>query len=77
MSNDDLMKQDEVARRLRVDRRTLSRWRSTGTGPEYLRVGNAVRYESRSLEDWLGGRKARSIAEEKTRKAEEMQGAQK
>ena len=75
MSNDDLMKQDEVARRLRVNRRTLSRWRSAGTGPEYLRVGNAVRYESRSLEDWLGGRKARSIAEEKTKNLQENEGA--
>jgi len=76
MSNDDLMTQAEVASRLRVDRRTLSRWRSSGTGPEYVRFGNAVRYESQSVEDWLAGRKARSIAEEKTRNTTENVGEQ-
>ena len=33
-----------------LSRRTLERWRTEGAGPEYLKVGNAVRYPKSGLD---------------------------
>lgn len=33
-----------------ISERTLERWRQDGTGPEYLKVGNAVRYAKAALD---------------------------
>ena len=32
---------------------TLSRWRREGSGPEYLKIGKAVRYTEESIEAFL------------------------
>lgn len=32
---------------------TLSRWRREGTGPEYLKIGKAVRYTQGAIDDFL------------------------
>jgi hypothetical protein len=59
------MTASEVARELRIDRRTLSRHRTQGTGPEFVRIGHAVRYEREALDRWLSARRFRSIADER------------
>jgi len=33
-----------------LSRRTLERWRTEGAGPEYFKVGNAVRYPKSGLD---------------------------
>ena len=63
--HNDLLTVADVARQLRVDPRTLSRWRGAGTGPQYVRLGRAVRYRPRDLETWLESRLARSVAQER------------
>lgn len=36
--------ESELARRWRVSRRTLQRWRREGLGPDYLRLGRRIVY---------------------------------
>ena len=45
---------DELAERLGGDFsvETVKRWRKTGTGPKYIRVGKHVRYRLADVEAW-------------------------
>jgi hypothetical protein len=43
--------------------RTLQRWRQTGDGPRFLKLGNAVRYEESDLEDFLRNNRRASTSE--------------
>jgi hypothetical protein len=36
-----------------ISKRTLQRWRITGAGPNFVKVGHAVRYRQQDLEDWI------------------------
>ena len=51
-----LLTPGEVARRLSVSRQTLMRWRDHGVGPQYMRVGELVRYVPESVDDYAAGR---------------------
>jgi excisionase family DNA binding protein len=44
---------DEAADMLRTKARTLERWRHTGGGPVFLKVGRRVVYRYDDLEQWL------------------------
>ncbi len=48
-----MLKTSEVARRLRVNQSTLSRWRFEGMGPRFIKVGGVYRYPSDLLELWI------------------------
>ncbi|MCY4479319.1 MAG: helix-turn-helix domain-containing protein [Rhodospirillales bacterium] len=50
-----LLNTDQAAQRLGLSPRTLERYRVTGEGPEYLKIGRAVRYTVSALERWLKG----------------------
>ncbi len=41
---DDLLTQKQLARRWALSERTLERWRCTGLGPVYIKLGYPVRY---------------------------------
>ncbi|WP_296700934.1 helix-turn-helix transcriptional regulator [Thiocapsa sp. UBA6158] len=43
----------EAAAELGISFRTLQQWRVRGTGPAFLKLGRAVRYDILALEDWL------------------------
>jgi excisionase family DNA binding protein len=43
----------ELARELKVSRRTLARWRSEGSGPPFVRVGRSPRYRWADVQAWL------------------------
>lgn len=49
-----LMHSREVAAYLKVSESTLSRWRSAGTGPPFLRLGGIARYRLDAVDRWLG-----------------------
>lgn len=49
----DLLTEVEAAEKLRLPARTLRYWRSTNTGPAYLKLGRAVRYSPTDLERWV------------------------
>lgn len=48
-----LMHSREVAAYLKVSESTLSRWRSAGTGPPFLRLGGIARYRLDTVDRWL------------------------
>ncbi|MEF2736417.1 MAG: helix-turn-helix domain-containing protein [Bifidobacterium choerinum] len=45
---------DDVARMMRVTRRTVSTWRYRGTGPRYVHIThNCVRYRMSDVRKWI------------------------
>jgi predicted DNA-binding transcriptional regulator AlpA len=54
----------QVAERIHVPERTLERWRSTGDGPKFARLGRRVGYPMADLERWLAERTFASRAAE-------------
>ena len=44
------MKEGEAAQELNLEVSTLRRWRWSGRGPRYLKLGGAVRYEPAEIE---------------------------
>ena len=54
---DHLMRNDEVASRLRVSVATLSRWRRKGSGPPFVKLGAGrtavIRYRARDVEEFI------------------------
>jgi excisionase family DNA binding protein len=53
----------EAASFLRLGKPTLERFRLTGAGPVYVKLGGAVRYRSTDLDAWLESRLTRSTSE--------------
>lgn len=51
-----LMDSREVSAYLKVSESTLSRWRSAGTGPPFLRLGGIARYRADAVNAWLAAR---------------------
>lgn len=54
----------EAADFCRLSKPTLERFRITGHGPTYLKLGGAVRYRQLDLDDWLESRLTKSTSEE-------------
>ena len=48
-----LMDSREIAAYLKVSESTLSRWRSAGQGPPFLRLGGIARYRLDTVDVWL------------------------
>lgn len=53
----------EAATYCRLGKATLERFRITGDGPTYLKLGGAVRYRRDDLDAWLATRLTRSTSE--------------
>ncbi len=51
-----LLTEDDAAKFLNVDCRTLQAWRVRGGGPVYRKLGRLVRYSMADLETWLNAR---------------------
>ena len=43
---------------------TLEKKRLTGDGPPFIRLGRAIVYDTRDLDDWLAARRARSTSDQ-------------
>ena len=54
----------EAARYVRLGKPTLERFRLTGEGPRYCKLGGAVRYRLADLDSWLESRLTRSTSEQ-------------
>ena len=50
---DRLLHEAEAAKILSVKVSTLRRWRWSGDGPRFLKIGAAVRYDPQELKDYL------------------------
>ena len=53
----------EAAAYVRLGTPTLERFRVTGDGPTYLKLGGAVRYRREDLDAWLATRLTRSTSD--------------
>jgi hypothetical protein len=53
----DLISTDEAAAIFGLQPDTLKKWRSRGTGPAFLRLGRAIRYDSVDIAVYLGSRR--------------------
>ena len=47
-----LLTQKQLARRWALSERTLERWRCTGEGPTYVKLGGLVRYRLADVEEF-------------------------
>lgn len=50
-----------LAARLSVSRRTLQKWRASGEGPPFMRLGGAIRYNVEDVELWEVEKKQRPL----------------
>lgn len=56
MMDCDILTTVEAARYVRLGKPTLERFRLTGEGPLYAKLGGAVRYRRADLDKWLESR---------------------
>lgn len=59
----DIMTTAEAAEYVRLSQPTLERFRLTGEGSEFLKLGGAVRYRKADLDTWLESRCVRSTSD--------------
>jgi hypothetical protein len=64
--NDLVYDETHIARRLHISPRSLERWRMTGDGPPYLKLGRRVVYRERDVEEWLDAHAHAQHAAEET-----------
>ena len=57
------MTTDEAAEYVRLSARTLERYRVTGEGPKYLKLGRRVLYQRSELDTWLENKIRRSTSD--------------
>ena len=60
---DELLTTEEAAEDLRNSPRTLERYRVTGEGPRFLKIGKLVRYRRSDLVAWRDSRERRSTSD--------------
>lgn len=61
----EFLGEDDTARRLGVSRRTLARWRTTGEGPAFVRLGaRRIAYSIADVAAWASNRTFQSRAAE-------------
>ena len=58
-----LISQREAAMRLTLSERTLERWRVSGEGPPYAKLGRRVLYRQSDLDEWIAARVVGSTSE--------------
>lgn len=63
MELQQLYSQNDVAEQLGCSVRTLERYRVSGDGPRFVKVGRLVRYRASDLDEWLAGRVRGSTSE--------------
>ena len=59
----EILNTREAAAFVRLGKPTLERFRLTGAGPSYCKLGGAVRYRRADLEAWLESRLTQSTSE--------------
>lgn len=63
----DILNTREAATYVRLGKPTLERFRVSGDGPLFLKLGSAVRYRKCDLDEWLERRRVRSTSAELAR----------
>jgi hypothetical protein len=63
------LNQDDLSARWKISPRTLERWRWTGEGPKFLKIGGRVIYRLVDVEAYEEGRQCASTAEKPSKDA--------
>jgi predicted DNA-binding transcriptional regulator AlpA len=58
-----LLTEQDVAKRLAISARSVSRMRTAGGGPRYLKIKHSVRYRESDLEAFLAAKSRASTSE--------------
>jgi predicted DNA-binding transcriptional regulator AlpA len=58
-----LLTQREAATQLHLSERTLERFRVSGTGPKFVRLGRSIRYRLADIEAYIASRVVGSTSE--------------
>lgn len=69
MGNSKLLTPTQVSERIQRPVRTLERWRSTGEGPAFVRLGRRIAYREEDVDAWLSRRVYASRADELSRRS--------
>jgi hypothetical protein len=56
-----LMNEREAAKTLRVSVQLLRKWRSSGDGPNHIKLGKCVRYAVRDIEEFIAKQRSGGI----------------
>lgn len=59
----EIMDVEEAAEYVRLGASTLNRFRTSGGGPRYAKLGKSVRYRKTDLDAWLASRIIASTSE--------------
>ena len=59
----DIMTTAEAATHSRLSQPTMERFRISGEGPVFIKLGGAVRYFRRDIDSWLESRRVRSTSD--------------
>lgn len=62
MTDDVLMTESELGQLTQRPRKTLQRWRLSGEGPPYIKLGRSVRYRRADVLAWLESQTVRPRA---------------
>lgn len=60
---DEFLNQVHLARRWNISPRTLERWRWTGEGPAFVKIGGRVVYRIEDVEAYENGRRCESTVQ--------------
>ena len=60
---DQMLTEYETANLICQSVRTLQKWRVTGFGPEFFKIGRSVRYRRREVLDWIDSRRRSHTSE--------------
>ena len=60
---DQMLAEHETAKILCQSVRTLQKWRVTGFGPEFFKIGRSVRYRRREVLEWIESRRRAHTSE--------------
>ena len=63
----DLIEVDEAAAMLGVSVLTLKRWRRTGEGPAFVKIGRRSAYQIADINEWITSTKRTSTADQRMR----------
>jgi predicted DNA-binding transcriptional regulator AlpA len=63
MNETEYLTQQQAAERLKLSQSTLEKFRCTGTGPAYLKIGRRVTYLARDLDSWAESKRCNSTSE--------------
>ncbi len=63
-NSDQLLTETQASEILQIGVRTLQGWRVRGEGPQYKKLGRAVRYRLGDLREWTDSQTVSSTSEE-------------